>query len=128
MEADVAGIKSQVTASEASSVSREEYSSLSNALSETKGGLSEAVRSIDSVCDTLAASQDALKKQHSEALEQQQLTQRKQAEQLDELVSGGQRACCLSSSSRRAGQPNRRSSSWPSHTAFTASVSAPTKK
>ena len=64
LEAQVAEAKSQL----ANGVSREEYSSLSAVVSETKDGIGKAEQSISGVRDTLAASQDALRKEHGDAL------------------------------------------------------------
>lgn len=78
---------SAITSQLAAAVSREEYSSLSAVVSETKDGLSEAVRSIDGVRQALVVSQDALKKEHGDELLQHQLAQRAQAERLDQLAA-----------------------------------------
>lgn len=66
--ASLAAEVSENKAKLANSVSREEHSSLSAAVSETADGLSEAERSIDDVRETLSAAQDALRKEHGDAL------------------------------------------------------------
>jgi chromosome segregation ATPase len=87
LAAKVASTKSQVATWESVSVSRDEYSSLSAVVSETMDGLNGVQHSIDGVRDTLSTSQDALRKDHGDALHQQQLVQRTQAERLEELAA-----------------------------------------
>ena len=87
LEAEVASINSQLTTVESVGVGPEEFPSLSAVVSETKDGLSALKQSIEGVRDTLSASQEALRKDYGDALHQQQLVQRTQAERLEELAA-----------------------------------------
>jgi hypothetical protein len=64
LAAEVAQAKSQL----AEGPSRDEYSSLSAAVAETKGGLGEAVRSIADVREALTTAHEELKREHGESL------------------------------------------------------------
>ena len=83
LEAEVAETKSQL----ANGVSRQEYSSLSAVVSETKEGLSKAERSIDDVRETLVASQDVLRQEHGAALAALEASDTAQQAQADDVAA-----------------------------------------
>jgi chromosome segregation ATPase len=83
LEAEVAETKSQL----ANGVSRQEYSTLSAVVSETKEGLSKAERSIDDVRETLVASQDVLRQEHGAALAALEASDTAQQAQADDVAA-----------------------------------------